>query len=143
MLKQDEIDKLTDYLSTLFSSDSIAVLQHPEEDNVALVAKDQNFFARIDRDEDEGELSYNFSKEIPDQPFDELNASVKEIFNSQAVEVRRRPNKSDSAEIYKGEEFLGVLYDDDDAGDGMQIFNMAILDIDLEGDFDADDEDDA
>jgi len=143
MLKQDEIDKLTDYLGRLFSSDAIAVLQHPEEDDVALVAKDQNFFARIDRDEDEGELSYNFSKEIPDQPFDELNESVKAIFNSQAVEVRRRPNKTDSAEIYKGEEFLGVLYDDEDASDGMQIFNMAILDIDLEGDFDMDDEDDA
>ena len=143
MLKQDEIDKLTDYLSALFSSDAIVVLQQPEEDDAALVAKDQNFFARIDRDEDEGELSYNFSKEIPDQPHDEMNGAVKEIFNSQAVEVRRRPNKTDSAEIYRGDEFLGVLYDDDDAGDGMQIFNMAILDIDLEGDFDMDDEDEA
>ena len=80
MLKQDEIDKLTDYLSRLFSSDSIVVLQHPEEDDAALVAKDQNFFARIDRDEDEGELSYNFSKEIPDQPHDEMNEAVNKVF---------------------------------------------------------------
>ncbi len=56
------------------------------------------------------------------------------MFNSPAVELRKRPTKKDSAELYKGDEFLGVLYDDDDDAEGMQIFNMAILDIDLEMD---------
>jgi hypothetical protein len=132
MLKQTEIDSLTTYLCKLFNCEDLAVLQHPEDDNQALVARGQEFFARVERDEDEGELSYNFSKEIPDQPHDELNEFIKIVFNSTTVEVRKRPNKSDSAEIYKGEEFLGVLYDDDGNSDGMQIFNMAILDIDLE-----------
>ena len=108
------------------------VLQHPEEDEQGLVAIGQEFFARVERDEDEGELSYNFSKEIPDQPHDELDAHFKMIFNSTTVELRKRPNKADSTEIYKGDEFLGVLYDDDDNSEGMQIFNMAILDIDLD-----------
>ena len=131
MLMQSEIDSLTDYLRKVFSTNDLTVLQHPEVDEQALVAIGQQFFAKIERDEDEGELSYNFSKDIPDQPYDELSAHVKMIFNSASVEVRRRANKSDSVEIYKGEEFLGVLYDDDSNPDGVQVFNMAILDIDL------------
>ena len=134
MLQQDELESLTRYLGRLFNTTEIAVLQHPEVDDQALVAKGQEFFARIERDEDEGELSYCFSKEIPDQPYDELNEFVKVLFNAQNVEVRKRPNKNDSAEIYKGDEFLGVLYDDDGVEEGCQIFNMAILDIDLEDD---------
>jgi len=130
-LDQSEIDSLTDYLANLFSEKQMVVLQHPEDDNQALVAIDQEFFARIERDEDEGELSYSFSKDIPDQPHDELDAHFKTIFNNTSVEVRKRSNKQDSAEIYKGDEFLGVLYDDEGSQDGMQVFNMAILDIDL------------
>ena len=66
-----------------------------------------------ERDDDEGELCYNFSKDIPDQPHDELCVYIKEVFRSETVEVRKRSNKQDSVEIYKGEEFLGVLYDDE------------------------------
>jgi len=128
---QSEVDSLTAYLSKLFSEPKLMVLLHPEDDDQALVAIEQSFFARIDRDEDEGELSYNFSMDVPDQPHDELNEHFKTIFNTTGVEVRKRSNKQDSAEIYKGDEFLGVLYDDEGSQEGMQVFNMAILDIDL------------
>ncbi len=131
MLSQNEIDDLTTYLCKVFSTQDISVLQHPEVDEQALVAKGEEFFARIERDEDEGELSYSFTKDIPDKPHEELEAHFKMIFNSTSVEVRRRANKTDSAEIYKSNEFLGVVYDDDGVEEGMQVFNMAILDIDL------------
>ena len=134
MLTQSEIDSLTAYLCKVFSTSELLVLQHPEEADRALVAMGQEMFARIDRDEDEGELSYNFTKEVPDQPHDELDAHFKAIFNSTTVQVRKRSNKTDSAEVYKGEEFLGVLYDDDGNAEGTQVFNMAILDIDLDMD---------
>ena len=62
MLTQSEIDSLTDYLCRLFNTSELTVLQHPEDDEQALVAMGQQFFARIERDEDEGELSYSFSK---------------------------------------------------------------------------------
>ena len=131
-MEQSEIDSLTAYLAKLFNETALVVLQHPEDDDQALVAIDQSFFARIERDEDEGELSYSFSKDIPDQPYDELNEYFQQIFNAKDVQVRKRENKQDSAEIYKGEEFLGVLYDDEGSEEGMQVFNMAILDIDLD-----------
>ena len=132
-MEQSEIDSLTAYLSSLFNTTGLTVLLHPEDDDQALVAVEQTFFARIQRDDDEGELCYNFSKDIPDQPHDEMCSYIKEIFKSEIVEVRKRSNKQDSVEIYKGEEFLGVLYDDEGSQEGMQVFNMAILDIDLEG----------
>ena len=131
MLTQSEIDSLTDYLCRLFNTSELTVLQHPEDDEQALVAMGQQFFARIERDEDEGELSYSFSKEVPDQPHDEMVAHFQTIFNSQTVEVRKRANKMDSVEVYKSDEFLGVIYDDDSNAEGTQVFNMAILDIDL------------
>ncbi len=131
-MKETEIQSLTAYLVTLFSEKELTVLQHPEDDEQALVAIGQTFFARIDRDEDEGELSFNFSKDVPDQPHEELIEYFATIFNSKSVEVRRRKGRQSSAEIYKGEEFLGVLYDDEGSEAGMQVFNMAILDIDLD-----------
>ena len=40
--------------------------------------------------------------------------------------------RADSAEVYIGEEFVGVLFLDDEDGDRSFNFTMAILDADLE-----------
>ena len=45
--------------------------------------------------------------------------------------VKARPRKDDSAEVYLGEELLGVVYIDDEDGDRSYNFSMAILDVDL------------
>ena len=52
-------------------------------------------------------------------------------FNRDDLSVRTRPNKDDSAEVYFGEEFIGVIFRDDEDGDVSYDFNMAILEIDL------------
>jgi hypothetical protein len=59
-----------------------------------------------------------------------LDAYFKRTFNPQVV-VKARPRKNDSAEVYLGEEFLGVVYIDDEDGDRSYNFSMAILDVDL------------
>jgi hypothetical protein len=46
--------------------------------------------------------------------------------------VKKRPQKSDSAEVYIAEEFIGVIFRDDEDGDLSYNFQMAILDFDLE-----------
>jgi hypothetical protein len=46
--------------------------------------------------------------------------------------VKVRPRKNDSAEVYLGEEFLGLVYVDDEDGDRSYNFSMAILEVDLE-----------
>jgi hypothetical protein len=45
--------------------------------------------------------------------------------------VRARRNKNDSAEVYFGDEFLGVIFRDDEDGELSYDFNMAILEMDL------------
>ncbi len=52
-------------------------------------------------------------------------------FNLENLTVRGRPNKDDSAEVYLGDEFIGVIFRDDEDGDVSYDFNMAILEIDL------------
>ena len=53
------------------------------------------------------------------------------LFMTPGLEVRARPKKTDSAELYRDDEFLGVIYRDDEDGELSYNFSMAILDIDL------------
>jgi hypothetical protein len=61
-----------------------------------------------------------------------LEAFFKRTFNNPTLQVRARPQKQDSAELYLGEEFLGVIFRDDEEGELSYNFSMAILDIDLD-----------
>ena len=63
----------------------------------------------------------------------EQEGQLKKLFQNQAISVRARPRLADSAEVYMGDEFIGVLSRDDDEGDLSYNFNMAILEFDLEG----------
>lgn len=60
-----------------------------------------------------------------------LDAYFKRVFQNAALSVRARPRKSDSCELYSGDEFLGIIYRDEDEGELSYNFSMAILDIDL------------
>lgn len=61
-----------------------------------------------------------------------LDAYFKSKFANPSLQVRARPRKTDSAELYLGDEFLGVIYLDDEDGDRSYNFSMAILDMDLD-----------
>lgn len=61
-----------------------------------------------------------------------LTMFLRNRFNA-PLEVRKRPQKSDSAEVYIGEEFIGVIFKDEEDGDLSYNFQMAILEFDLEG----------
>jgi len=58
-----------------------------------------------------------------------LDAYFKRVFGNPRMEVKARPRKDDSAEVYVGDEFIGLVFRDEDDGDFN--FSMAILDIDL------------
>ena len=61
-----------------------------------------------------------------------LTRFLRTKFELPKIEVRRRPQKTDSAEVYIGEEFIGVIFRDDEDGELSYNFSMAILDFDLE-----------
>ncbi len=60
-----------------------------------------------------------------------LDAYLKKLFGNARIRVVPRPKKEDSAEVYVGEEFIGVLFVDDEDGDLSYNFQMAILATDL------------
>ena len=57
---------------------------------------------------------------------------LRQTFANHSIRVVARPKKTDSAEVYIGEEFVGVLFEDDEDGDRSFNFTMAILDADLD-----------
>lgn len=61
-----------------------------------------------------------------------VQSYLQRTFELPSIRVVARPQKDDSAEVYIGEEFIGVLFRDDDEGDLSYNFQMAILDFDLE-----------
>nr|WP_262913524.1 DUF3126 family protein [Rhizobium halophilum] len=69
-------------------------------------------------------------EEVKPEEIKKLDGYFKRMFNPQMT-VKARPRKNDSAEVYLGEEFLGVVYVDDEDGDRSYNFSMAILDVDL------------
>ena len=61
-----------------------------------------------------------------------LQTYLRKIFGSKNLSVRPRPKISDSAEVYAGDEFIGVVSVDEEDGELTYQFNMAILDSDLD-----------
>lgn len=61
-----------------------------------------------------------------------LETYLRKLFQLDSIEVRQRPSKDDSAEVYIGDEFIGVLFRDEEEGDLSYQFQMAILDYDLQ-----------
>ena len=56
---------------------------------------------------------------------------LKNLFRLDTIALRARPNKDDSVEVYIGEEFIGVVFKDEEDGDVSYAFQMAILEMDL------------
>ena len=63
----------------------------------------------------------------------QLERYLQRIFQLPSMQVRQRPQKDDSAEVYIGEEFIGVIFRDDEDDELSYQFQMAILDFDLTG----------
>ena len=56
---------------------------------------------------------------------------LREKFGNQHIVLKDRPQSDGSVEVYMLEEFIGVLYKDDEDGDVSYDFNMSILAFDL------------
>jgi hypothetical protein len=61
-----------------------------------------------------------------------LQKFLQQKFGNRAIDVRPRNKQNDSVEVYLGDEFLGLIYVDDEDGDRSYNFQMAILDVDLD-----------
>ena len=133
-----EITKLSRYLQGRFHDESLS-LKPIEGTPAAGVYTGADFIGLITRDEDEGEISYDFVMRLPGEE-DKLTAwemarlqqVLSEKMGDPKIEVRAREKKLDSAEVYTDGEFIGILFLDVEDEDGAVSFNMGILDIDLD-----------
>ncbi len=56
---------------------------------------------------------------------------LRRLFKNDTIAVKARPRKDDSAEVFVADEFIGVVYRDDEDEELSYNFTMAILDMDL------------
>ena len=66
------------------------------------------------------------------QEIRKLESYMRRLFGNTKLRVVLRPKKDDSAEVYIGEEFIGVMFVDDEEDERSYNFQMAILGADLE-----------
>ena len=66
------------------------------------------------------------------QEIRKLESYMRSLFGNAKIRVVPRPKKDDSAEVYVGEEFIGVMFVDDEDDERSYNFQMAILATDLE-----------
>ena len=131
-----EIRKLDAYLKRLFGNARIRVV--PTKLDVADVFVGEERIGSIALDEDDDDRSYNFEVKItlgdasttgPD--IKQLDAYLKRKFDTERIRVVPRSRKKDSAEVYVGDEYIGVLFfDEKDARSSY--FELPILALDLD-----------
>lgn len=56
---------------------------------------------------------------------------LRETFDNNQLKLLKRGDTDDSVEVLLGEEFIGVVYRDEDEGEVSYPFHMSILQIDL------------
>ena len=67
---------------------------------------------------------------VKDTDLKRIEAHLKRTFNTGGIIVKARPKQNDSAEVYVGDEFIGIVFEDEDE-EGSFMFEMAILAEDL------------
>ena len=130
-----EVRKLDAYLKKLFGNQQIRVA--PKSGDFAEVFVGEDDVGEITVDDEDGDRSYNFRMVIqvgndPSiQPVPTLNAYLRRKFDNENIRVVTRPKKLDSVEAYIGDEFIGVLFLENEKGRKSYIFELPILDVDL------------
>ena len=61
-----------------------------------------------------------------------IEAYLRRTFRLDTIELRQRPKTEDSAEVYIGDEFIGLVFRDDEDDELSYNFQMAILEFDLD-----------
>lgn len=68
---------------------------------------------------------------MEDSEIDRVQKYLRDKFKNSEVKLKERHQSDGSVEVYLGDEFIGVIYKDDEEGDISYDFNMSILEVDL------------
>lgn len=146
-LDKTELEQVQRYLRTLFGNPQIKITGRPKKKESADVYLADESIGVLLKDEEDGELSYNFEMTIRlpaaegsvlveprlvKAELERVQRYLRTLFDNQQIKVTARPKKKDSAEVYLADEFIGILFNDEEDGKLSYNFQMAILDTDLD-----------
>jgi hypothetical protein len=131
-----EVRKLDAYLKQLFGNARLRVVPAAKKDTADVFAGEERV-GGITVDDEDDERSYNLEIKITlGEGADLKNLKMLEAYlrrklGNERIRVVGRPRKKDSAEVYVGEEYIGVLFFDEKDSRSCY-FEMAILKMDLD-----------
>jgi hypothetical protein len=131
-----ELPKLQTYLRQALKSNDLRLAMVAGESDAAGLFVGDKLVAELERDDDEGEISYQLQMVIPAAGRDDLlklQSHLRSVLKSEVLRIVKHPKKKDLAELYVGDEFLAPIYRETDDGDVSYQLQMAILSEDLDG----------
>jgi hypothetical protein len=75
---------------------------------------------------------FDLETDVKADEFKKLEKYLRATLKTPDITVKALPRKNDTAEVYVGEEFAGLISKDEDEGELSYHFTMTILDIDLD-----------
>jgi hypothetical protein len=129
-LDKSELRKLQEFLRNSFAAPDIKVGLDPKDTEQASVTFGERAIGTISVDDEDGDRSFSFAMKIPVARA-ALQDYLRRLFDNDQLTIVGRLKKTDSVELNRGEDFLGVVSADDPKGNSYTL-QMAILDFDLE-----------
>jgi hypothetical protein len=132
-----EVRKLDSYLKRVFGNAKLRIVPRQGKNEAADVFVGEDPVGTLTVDDEDDDRSYNFEIKITlgEAPnvkhLKTLEAHLRRNLDNDRIRVVQRPKKTDSAEVYIGDEYIGVLFFDEKETRSCY-FEMAILELDLE-----------
>ena len=136
-MEKSELDQVQNYLRRLFRNPEIRLAPRAQKPDMAEFYVGEKLNGMLSLDTEDGDRSYNFRMVIqvgndPSiEPVPTLNAYLRSKFDNENIRVVPRPKKTDSLEVYIGDEFIAVLFLEIEKGRRSYILELPILDVDL------------
>lgn len=129
-MNKSELRKLQEFLRNSFGAPGIKVGLDPKNEEQAVVSFGERAIGVISVDDEDGDRSFSFAMKIPVERA-VLQDYLRRLFDNDDLKIVARMKKTDSVELNRGEDFLGVISADDPKGRSFTL-QMAILDFDLD-----------
>jgi len=126
-----EVKKLDAYLKRLFGNARIHVVPTKADSADVFVGAERVGTLALDEDEEDDVKITLGDASTAGPDIKKLDAYLKRKFDTERIRVVPRLRKKDSAEVYVGDEYIGVLFfDEKDARSS--VFELPILALDLD-----------
>jgi len=129
-VEKSELDQVQNYLRRLFRNPEIRLIPRAQRPDMAEFYVGEKQQGILTLDTEDGDRSYNLQINVPETDLQKAGAFLRNLLGNPDIKTMARPKKKDSAEVYVGEEFIAVLFLEDNGK--AFAFQMAILDTDLD-----------